>query len=133
MFKETVDAIIKYEDKIVLVKRKNIPFKDMWALPGGFVEKDEMLQNAVKREVKEETNVRIKNIKLFGVYQGEDRDPRGYVRTTVFLSLFDHGLLRSGSDAKEVGLFTLEEISKMQLAFDHNKIIGDATECITKI
>lgn len=75
----TVDIVIKREDgSIILVKRLNPPFKDEWALPGGFVEYGETVETAAKREAKEETGVEIELIRIIGVYSAPNRDPRGH-------------------------------------------------------
>jgi len=119
----TVDALIIYDGKLVLVKRKNAPYQDRFALPGGFVEVGETVEEAVAREAKEETGLDIEIIKLLGVYSDPSRDPRGHTVTICFLAK-GSGNLKAGSDAKETGLFGLNEIP--ELAFDHNKIIKNA-------
>ncbi|MEM0266059.1 MAG: NUDIX hydrolase [Archaeoglobaceae archaeon] len=120
----TVDAIIPYERKIVLVKRRNEPFKDFYALPGGIVEYGETVENAVLREVEEETGLKGKIHSLVGVYSDPNRDPRGHFVSICFIVIPIGGELRSGSDAKEVALFSLHELPK--LAFDHERMIKDA-------
>lgn len=120
----TVDAIIPYEGKIVLVKRKNEPFKDFYALPGGIVEYGETVESAVLREVEEETGLRGKIHSLVGVYSDPNRDPRGHFVSICFIVLPIAGELKSGSDAREVALFELDNLPK--LAFDHEKMIKDA-------
>ncbi len=126
----TVDALILYKGKLVLVKRKNPPFKDNFALPGGFVEIGETVEEAAAREAKEETGLDIEIIKLLGVYSEPSRDPRGHTVSVCFLAR-GSGNLKAGSDAKEAGLFGLNEIP--ELAFDHNKIIEDARSDINGI
>jgi 8-oxo-dGTP diphosphatase len=119
----TVDAVILKENKIVLIKRRNAPFKEYYALPGGFVDYGEKVEDAVIREVKEETGLKTKIEKLVGVYSAPDRDPRGHTITIVYKLNITGGELRSGDDAKEIGLFALNKLPK--LAFDHKEIIGD--------
>ncbi|MDO9097342.1 MAG: NUDIX hydrolase [Candidatus Methanoperedens sp.] len=126
----TVDALILFEGKIVLIKRKNPPFKDSFALPGGFVEVGETVEAAVVREAKEETGLDIELIKLLGVYSDPSRDPRGHTVTVCYLAK-GRGKLKAGSDAKDIGLFNLSEIP--ELAFDHNKIIENARSDINGI
>ncbi len=121
----TVDAIIIYEEKIVLIKRKNPPYKDMFALPGGFVDIGETVEEAVIREAKEETSLDIEIIRLAGVYSDPKRDPRGHTVSIAFVAL-GYGELKAGDDAGEVELIDMEKVPK--LAFDHNKIIEDAIE-----
>ena len=119
----TVDAVILKENKIVLIKRKNAPFKEYYALPGGFVDYGEKVEDAVIREVKEETGLKTKIEKLVGVYSAPDRDPRGHTITIVYKLNITGGELRSGDDAKEIGLFDLNKLPR--LAFDHKEIIGN--------
>ncbi|MET1124003.1 MAG: NUDIX hydrolase [Archaeoglobaceae archaeon] len=120
----TVDAIIPYEGKIVLVKRLNEPFKGYYALPGGIVEYGESCEEAVLREVEEETGLKGKIHGLVGVYSDPNRDPRGHYVSVCYVVLPVGGELRAGSDAKEVALFDLNSLPK--LAFDHEKMIKDA-------
>jgi 8-oxo-dGTP diphosphatase len=118
----TVDAVIRYEEKIVLVRRKNNPFKDMFALPGGFVDIGETVEHAVIREAKEETGLDIEIVDLVGVYSDPSRDPRGHVVTICYIVL-GYGELKAGSDAKDVDLFEIDKVP--ELAFDHSKIMED--------
>lgn len=120
----TVDAIVPYEGKIVLIRRMNEPFKDHYALPGGIVEYGERVEDAVLREVEEETGLKGKIHGLVGVYSDPDRDPRGHFVSVCFVVLPVGGELKAGSDAKEVALFSLDKLPK--LAFDHEKMVKDA-------
>ncbi|WP_456328759.1 NUDIX domain-containing protein [Archaeoglobus sp.] len=120
----TVDAIIPYQGKIVLIKRLNEPYKGFYALPGGIVEYGERVEDAVLREVEEETGLKGEIHSLVGVYSDPDRDPRGHFVSVCFIVIPKGGELKAGSDAKEVGLFSLENLPK--LAFDHEKMIKDA-------
>ncbi|MBE8539127.1 NUDIX domain-containing protein [Geoglobus acetivorans] len=120
----TVDAIIPYGNGIVLVKRKNEPFKGSYALPGGIVEYGESVERAVIRETKEETGLDVVVEKLVGVYSDPDRDPRGHFVSICFLTRVVGGELKAGSDAREVKIFKLNELP--ELAFDHSKMIEDA-------
>ncbi len=119
----TVDAVILKENKIVLIKRKNAPFKEYYALPGGFVDYGEKTEDAVIREVEEETGLITKIERLVGVYSAPDRDPRGHTITIVYKLKIAGGELSAGDDAKEIGLFALDKLPK--LAFDHEEIIGN--------
>ncbi len=120
----TVDAIIPYAGKIVLIKRKNEPYKNYYALPGGIVEYGETVESAVLREVKEETGLEGQIHSLVGVYSDPKRDPRGHFVSICYIVLPISGELRSGSDAKEVALFSLNKLPR--LAFDHEKMVKDA-------
>jgi len=122
----TVDGIIKiFNPKfsgIVLVKRKNPPFG--FALPGGFVDYGERVEEALKREMKEETNLDVKIIKLQGIYSDPNRDPRLHTSSAVFVCEANE-LPKAGDDAKEAFVFKLEEIPWDKLVFDHKKILED--------
>ncbi|KAA0000265.1 MAG: NUDIX hydrolase [Thermoplasmata archaeon] len=119
-----VDGILIKDGKILLIKRKNEPFKGKWALPGGFVEYGEKVEDAVLREFKEEVGIKAKIKKLVGVYSDPSRDPRGHVISIVFL-LEAEGVPKAGDDAMEARFFDLNDLPP--LAFDHEKIIKDAT------
>ncbi|WP_457742346.1 NUDIX domain-containing protein [Thermococcus sp.] len=121
----TVDGVILYNNGVVLIKRKHEPFKDFYALPGGFVEYGETLEEALKREMKEETGLEVRILRLVGVYSKPDRDPRGHTISIAFLCLGE-GELKAGDDAKEVHIFPIDEAEKLPLAFDHAKILHDA-------
>ncbi|KAA0004284.1 MAG: NUDIX hydrolase [Thermoplasmata archaeon] len=121
----TVDGVIIKNGKILLIKRRNEPFKGRWALPGGFVEYGETVEKAVLREVKEETGMDAKIKKLVGVYSDPARDPRGHTISIVFL-LEGEGDAIAGDDAIEAKFFDLNELPP--LAFDHEKIIKDAIQ-----
>ena len=119
-----VDAIVMHADKIVFIRRMNEPFRGKLALPGGFVETDETTEDAVKREVREETGLNAEIIKLVGVYSNPHRDPRGPVVSICYLMKAISGDLKASSDAREVVLLGINEIPG--LAFDHNSMIHDA-------
>ena len=122
----TVDTIILENDKIILIKRLNNPFKNHWAIPGGFVEYGEKVEDAAVREAKEETGLDIELTKLVGVYSDPDRDPRGHTVTIAFLSKIIGGTLKSASDAKDAKFIDINELKNMKLAFDHNEILKDS-------
>lgn len=122
----TVDTIIIKDNKVILIKRLNNPFKDHWAIPGGFVEYGEKVEDAAVREAKEETGLDIELTKLVGVYSDPDRDPRGHTVTVAFLSKIIGGTLRSDSDAKDAKFIDISELKNMKLAFDHNEILKDS-------
>ncbi len=118
-----VDGVLIKNKKILLIKRKNEPFKDKWALPGGFVEYGEKVEDAIVREFKEETGMSVRIKKLCGVYSDPGRDPRGHVISIVFLLESDDEP-RAGDDAIDARFFDLDNLP--DLAFDHRKIIEEA-------
>ncbi len=121
-----VDIIIFFDNKLVLIKREREPFKDSFAIPGGFVEYGETVENAALREAKEETGLEVTKLTLFGVYSEPNRDPRGHTISIVFHGE-GKGTPKAGDDAKELFLFDLVKIPE-NLAFDHNKILQDFLE-----
>jgi len=126
----TVDTLILFENKLVLVKRKNPPYQGKFALPGGFVEIGESTEKAAAREAFEETGLSVEIIKLVGVYSDPQRDPRGHTVSVCYLAK-GSGKLKYGSDAASAEPFELDSIP--ELAFDHNKMINDAKSDINAI
>ncbi|MBU2540486.1 MAG: NUDIX hydrolase [Candidatus Omnitrophica bacterium] len=118
----TIDIIIKVKGGIILIERSNPPFG--WALPGGFLDYGESLEEAAIREAKEETGLDIYDLAQFRAYSEPDRDPRFHTVSNVFTAKAK-GKPCASSDAKAVGIFDYSKIKNMQLAFDHNKIISD--------
>jgi len=123
----TIDAIIMENKKILLVQRGHPPFVDSWALPGGHIELGEIVEDAVLREIKEETNLNVKIDKLFNVYSEPDRDPRGHYITIVYVCSMKNKNQKvlGGDDAKVAKFFEIEELKNLKIAFDHREIIND--------
>ncbi len=119
----TVDGIITKDEEILLIERKNPPFEGRYALPGGFVEYNEKVEEAVVREIEEETGLKTKVDQLLGVYSSPDRDPRGHIVSTVFSLDVTAGKVKGGSDAISADFFKFSKLP--ELAFDHDKIIQD--------
>jgi ADP-ribose pyrophosphatase YjhB (NUDIX family) len=122
----TVDIIIEIKRKngqegIILIKRKNPPHG--WALPGGFVDLGESLEEAAVREAKEETSLDIILKSQFHTYSDPKRDPRKHTISTVYVATAQ-GRPKAQDDAQDIGIFTEEEIN-FPLAFDHQKILAD--------
>jgi 8-oxo-dGTP diphosphatase len=115
------DVIAEIGDRIVLIERKNIPFG--WAIPGGFVDLGETVEQAAIREALEETSLEVELRALLGVYSRPDRYSRGQTVTVVYIGR-GRGTPRARDDAKEIGLFAPTE-PPSPLAFDHAEILGD--------
>ncbi|MHC5373431.1 NUDIX hydrolase [Enterococcus sp. LJL120] len=157
----TVDIVlvcynkIADEIKLLLIQRKSHPYRNSWALPGGFVNPDESAEASVLRETFEETGVGItdENIEQLHTFSTPGRDPRGWVVTVSYLAFIGEEALVAGDDAKEVGWFTLKHqgqqllltkdeieivldipsgksVGKNTLAFDHNQLILKAYQRI---
>lgn len=110
---------------IVLIKRKKNPFKDYWALPGGFVEWGETVENACLREIREETSLDVEIVDLIGVFSDPNRDPRGHVISIAFLCVPLSSALKAMDDASYAAFINLNKIldGEIKLAFDHYDIV----------
>lgn len=121
----TVDGVVIHPEKgLVLVRRAHQPFQGFWALPGGFVEEGERCEEAVVREVLEETGLEVRPVSLLGVYSDPRRDPRRHTVSVVFLCTIAGGHLAAASDAAEAAFFS--DLAAVPLAFDHAQILEDA-------
>jgi len=122
----TVDIIIeiknpKGKEGIILIKRKNRPYG--WALPGGFVDYGESLEEAAVREAEEETALRVKLQYQLHTYSDPTRDPRRHTISTVYVAKAE-GKPKACDDAQDIGFFSQKDID-FSLAFDHQKILAD--------
>ncbi|MEL4896512.1 NUDIX hydrolase [Crocosphaera sp. Alani8] len=121
----TVDIIIELIDQphrpIILIERKNPPYG--WALPGGFIDYGETVENAAHREAKEEVSLSVNLIEQFHVYSNPNRDERKHTMSIVFIATAT-GSPKAADDAKNVQIFDLWELPK-NLCFDHDKILED--------
>ncbi len=118
----TVDVIIEMDGLgIVLIKRKNPPVG--WALPGGFVDYGESLEEAAVREAGEETSLTVELTGQFHTYSNPARDPRQHTISTVFTARAD-GVPQAADDAAEIGIFMEENLPEL-LMFDHAEILAD--------
>ena len=123
--KPTVDIAITDGKRVVVVKRKNNPFKGSWVLPGGFVEYGETVEKTAIREAKEETTIDIRLEGILGVYSAPDRDPRGHNISTVFVAEPVNGVPEGGDDAAEAEWREISSLQAGDLAFDHDLILKD--------
>ncbi len=118
----TVDIIIEVENKgLVLIRRKNPPYG--WAIPGGFVDYGESLEEAAIREAKEETSLDVQLIRQFHTYSDPQRDPRFCTISTVYIAQAK-GTPEGKDDAQEARLFTRDNLPD-EMAFDHEEILKD--------
>jgi len=122
----TTDCVIfDNEGRVLLIKRKNEPFKGSYALPGGFVDIGETVEAACRREVDEEVGVEVSELSLVGVYSDPKRDPRGHTVSVAYLALLPRAVApRGGSDAE--GAEWIDDWRRHALAFDHARILSDA-------
>jgi 8-oxo-dGTP diphosphatase len=125
----TVDGILIQDHSILLIQRKHSPYQGAWALPGGFVEYGEKTEDAIKREMLEETGLTIKIHGLLDVYSDPHRDPRGHTVTVAYLVELVSGALNAGDDASSAKFFKADELPS--LAFDHAIIIKDAFQRVS--
>lgn len=121
----TVDTIIEMADRpgrpIVLIERKYEPLG--WAIPGGFVDVGEKVEDAAVREAQEETSLDISLSRLLGVYSDPKRDPRGHTVSLVYIAEAT-GTPKAQDDARHLELFSPDQLPEL-LAFDHGKILRD--------
>ncbi len=119
VFRKAVQSL-----EILLIRRKNAPFQGMWALPGGFMEIDETLEETAVRELEEETGLKNVDLKQFKTFSNVDRDPRTRVITTVFYGIVspENSSAKGGDDAEKAEWFAVDKLP--ELGFDHRKIIG---------
>src|SRR5664279_170142 len=117
-----IDALIIRDNSVLLIKRGVEPFKNYWALPGGHVEFDEEVQEAVTREVNEETQLMTKSIKLFDIYSKPERDPKQKISLVYIVEAI--GETVAGDDAKACNWYKLDKLPE-KMAFDHKKIVAN--------
>ena len=129
--KVSVDAVVFGYDQengvsVLLIKRKNEPFQKMWALPGGLVETGEELDDAVKRELKEEAGIDVNYLEQLFTFGDPNRDPRNHAISVSYFGLVrpQDFQLAAQSDAEDVAWFNIKKLPR--LAFDHKKIIEAA-------
>ncbi len=121
----TTDIIIEVEGGVVVIERSNPPYG--LALPGGFVDNGESLEDAACREAREETGLELADLKQFHTYSDPGRDPRFHTVTTVFIAR-GIGQAQAGDDAKALMIVPLAELRNLKYAFDHDRVIADYME-----
>ncbi len=118
-------AIFDGNDRVLLIRRGNPPFEGAYALPGGFVEIGETVEEACRREVLEEVGIEVGELRLVGVYSDPARDPRGHTVSVAFLAVLPRRIApKAGSDAAAAEW--VEDWRALKLAFDHAQILADA-------
>ena len=115
-----VGAVIFSGRNVLLVRRRNEPSKDMWGLPGGMVELGERVEDAIVREVEEETGIRVKSLRLLTVLDSIRRDGEGRIRFHYILSEFlceeVEGELKASTDASDAGWFPVYELDSLEMS-----------------
>ncbi len=127
----TVDAVVFRQSEnsreVLLIQRKHAPFEGGWALPGGFIDMDETLEDAVARELKEETAIEGVALKQLHTFSALDRDPRGRTISVVFWGLLEQEqIARAGDDAQKAVWYSIHQLP--DLAFDHLEVIQMAIQ-----
>lgn len=129
----TVDTVVikpsVSNNMVLLIQRKYSPFEGFWALPGGFVNMDEDLDEAARRELHEETGIQLTEMQQFKAYGHPQRDPRHRTVTIVYLAVVEELLLlQAGDDASTAAWFDTNDLPKM--AFDHLRILTEVLESL---
>ena len=120
--KLAVDCIILVDGRVVLVERKNEPRG--WALPGGFVDEGETLEQAVRREMMEETGLELDGLEQFHAYSDPARDPRGHCVSVIFTAV-GRGEPKAGDDARRCRLADPRMLDSLELVFDHGQVLRE--------
>lgn len=116
---------------VLLIKRANEPFAGRWALPGGFLEPHELLEDCARRELKEETGLEVGALEQLGAYDTPGRDPRGWIISIVFIARLSQPAPVTGADdAAEARWFALDDLPA--LAFDHTRVIADVSRRLSQ-
>lgn len=126
----TVDCVVvDAKGRVLLIRRNNEPFAGSYALPGGFVDVGETVEDACRRELMEETGVKAGRLKLVGVYSDPKRDPRGHTASVVFATRVRSVRAIAGDDAADVAW--VDNRRREKLAFDHARVLRDAMRVLS--
>ncbi len=125
----SIDAVIIKGDKVLLIQRGVEPHKGFWGTPGGYVEWNESTEEAVKREVVEETGLQVIVTRLVGVYSSPDRHPKQVINL-VYIAKVEDGEPQAHDDAQDVAWFPLDKLPT-DMALDHRQSIIDALEIVS--
>jgi len=117
-------VVLDRENRVLFIRRGNQPFRGQYALPGGFVDVGESVEDACRRELMEETGVKLGKLTLVGVFSDPARDPRGHTVSVAFLSRVRSTKAVAGDDAASVDW--VANWQRQDLAFDHKKILRQA-------
>lgn len=125
-------VVVDAKGRVLLIRRGNPPFKGRYALPGGFVDVGEAVEDACRRELREETGVEAGRLQLIGVYSDPGRDPRGHTCSVAFLARVTgrKAQAKAGDDAAAAEW--VEGWSRLDLAFDHATILRDASRLLRR-
>jgi 8-oxo-dGTP diphosphatase len=119
---------------VLLIERKHPPFKGCWALPGGFVDMDETLEHAAKRELHEETGISVNSLNMLNVFDEPGRDPRGRTVSVAYWAQVEQLIApNAGDDAKEAQWMNIKQLNQVVLAFDHERIINTALKTMENL
>lgn len=110
--------------RVLLIRRKNPPFQGAYALPGGFVDIGERVEDACRRELNEETGLNVGDLRLVGVYCDPKRDPRGHICSVAYLARVEGAAPVAGDDAAAAEW--VDDWRAQSIAFDHAQILADA-------
>jgi 8-oxo-dGTP diphosphatase len=124
-------VVLDTRGRVLLIRRKFPPFEGRYALPGGFVEIGETVEEAARRELAEETGVKAGKLRLLGVYSDPRRDPRGHTCSVVFLVSTPRARPKAGDDAAAADW--IKDWTKVDLAFDHAQILADARKLARRL
>jgi 8-oxo-dGTP diphosphatase len=121
----TTDCVV-FDERgyVLLIRRGNEPFKGSYALPGGFVDVGERVEDGCRRELSEETGLHVGELRLIGVYSDPGRDPRGHTCSVAYLARVGRAEVTAGDDAAAAEW--VADWRREKLAFDHAQIIADA-------